>query len=282
MIKRVCILTILLLLFGAISVTKYKEVQNLQIMFYDIGQGDATLLKFPGNYSILIDGGPDDRILGYLGANVNPFLKNIDVVVATHNHADHTNGLKYVIERYNVTLLVTSPASSILADVASSRNVTNKELIMGDKIIIPTPGTPSEITILWPPTEIFSKNCGNFCDINTDDPNNTSLVFMLTYKNFKAVFTGDAPREVLDAILDNVGDVNLVKVPHQGSKNSLVEEFYRKLKPEIAVIPVGKNNYGHPDPDVVSFLENIGAKVYKTLEHGSVTVITDGTSIITR
>jgi competence protein ComEC len=272
--KKIFIFTIAVIVTGVVSARQYYPSSNLQIMFYDIGQGDATLVKFPGNYTILIDGGPDAGILEKLGKSVSPLNKNLDLVLATHSHKDHTEGLKYVLERYKVSQVVASEYLDLETPIL--------KLVAGDIVVIPTLKYSSKITIVWPDKEIFSKNCVHFCDINTEDPNTRSLVFLLEYGNFRALFTGDVPKEVLDAIISKIPDVDVVKVPHQGSRDAFLEDFYLKARPEIAVIPVGKNNYGHPDEDVVTFLEKINSKVYKTQESGSVVVEYNGSGVFIR
>lgn len=264
--KKILIVFLLITFSLAFGYRNYKTSQNLQIWFYDIGQGDSSLIKFPGNYTILVDGGPDNRILEKLGQTINPFNKNIDLVVATHNHADHTKGLNYVLDKYRVSQFVTHEKDKGVA------------LYAGDSIKIPAKLGFATIKILWPPKELFSKNCMQFCDINIDDPNSVSLVFELQYKNFKALFTGDATLSVLEFLAPSSSKVDVVKIPHQGSKDSFLEEFYKKIEPKVSVISVGKNSYGHPSKEVVDFLTKIGSKVYKTSDFGGVKISTNGES----
>jgi beta-lactamase superfamily II metal-dependent hydrolase len=104
-------------------------------------------------------------------------------------------------------------------------------------------------------------------------------VFWLRYGSFDALFPGDADQHVEDNYIDTrLADsvVELLKVPHHGSRTGMTEAFVRWLKPKIAVISVGKNTYGHPSVEAIHLLESVGAQVHRTDKEGDVEVVSDG------
>lgn len=123
--------------------------------------------------------------------------------------------------------------------------------------------------ILWP----NSKNI-----ISENSINNNSLVCKVMYKNFSCIFTGDIEKVAEEEILkqyknSNKLKANVLKVAHHGSKSSSIEEFLETVKPQIALIGVGKNNtFGHPNKDVLKRMEEEGCKIYRTDENGEITI----------
>jgi beta-lactamase superfamily II metal-dependent hydrolase len=114
------------------------------------------------------------------------------------------------------------------------------------------------------------------------DPNEFSVVAILSFGNFKGIFTGDiGPDTEKNILAENViKPVNYIKIPHHGSKNGLTEDFLKVLNPQIAVISVGKkNSYGHPNQEILDMLSNYGVKTFRTDEMGDVEVVSDGVKI---
>ena len=106
------------------------------------------------------------------------------------------------------------------------------------------------------------------------EDNELSMVLRLTYGDFSALFTGDIEGSGLGALVgsDEELSADLLKIPHHGSKNSYDEDFYRAVDADAVVISVGKNSYGHPADQVISYWERHYADVYRTDEAGAVTV----------
>lgn len=123
--------------------------------------------------------------------------------------------------------------------------------------------------VLWP----SSKNV-----ISENSINNNSLVCKMMYKNFSCIFTGDIEKVAEEEILkqyenSNKLKVNVLKVAHHGSKSSSIEDFLNTVKPQIALIGVGKNNtFGHPNEDVLKRIGEKGCKIYRTDENGEITI----------
>lgn len=133
------------------------------------------------------------------------------------------------------------------------KNIKVHMVKLGDKIKIEN---NINIEILWPEETLITSNILN----------NNSIVMKLTYNNFKILFTGDiekiAEEEIVKTyIKTNQLNTNIIKIAHHGSKTSSIQEFLNLVKPQIALIGVGKdNNFGHPNDDVLKRLENLRNK----------------------
>lgn len=125
--------------------------------------------------------------------------------------------------------------------------------------------------IIWP----FSDNM-----ISDNSINNNSLVCKLNYKNYSMLFTGDIEAIAEKAILKkysknlNILKSDILKVAHHGSKTSSTKEFLEAVKPNTAVIGVGKNNnFGHPNKSVLERLKRLGCRIYRTDESGEIILL---------
>lgn len=273
---------------------------KLHLYFCDVGQGDATLIT-KGNIQILVDGGPNDKVLACLSEHLPFWDRTIEVVVLSHPEFDHVTGLVSVLERYRVLQLV---SNSLLADTGvfskfRAEVIKNKIPVFspkfGDKIKIAN----LTIKILYPEERLGNKivwvnqgnnnNGGNKEILGTEifagNLNETAIVAELEYGDFKALFTGDAGVDQ-EAILLNQGfgeSVNVLKVAHHGSQYSTAVSFLESIRPSLAVISVGANNkYGHPAPETLQRLKMIGAKIKRTDVDGEVEIVSDGKGWQTR
>ena len=222
----------------------------------------------------MIDGGPDNKILSKLG-EVMPFYdKDIDVLVASHPHADHIVGLIDVLARYDVKNIVEAKESYNSAeyqaweDVIAEEDTKEIEAISGKIIDI---GDGVTLTILYP----FESVAG----IETKTPHDDGVVVMLRYGEFEVILTGDMETKVERRLIMEGYDLDadVLKVGHHGSKTSSSEEFLSAVSPEVAVIQVGvKNRYGHPSPEVLERFENYDIKYYRNDLNGDIKLISDG------
>lgn len=261
--------------------------ENLKVVVCDVGQGDASLVT-KGRFQVLIDGGPDEtKLLECLGKNMWFFDHRIEVVVMTHPQEDHGKGLTAVLDRYRVEKLIVSAygnqefMKNIREKVVSSRGI---------EVLLPQFGLKIKsndmvLTTLWPRKKVGNNRFwsdATFSDkVEVDDPNQTSVVIELKWRNFSSIFSGDISRKEEQALVDSrvLDQVTLLKVPHHGSKTSSSMEFLRVLKPEVSVISVGKkNSFGHPSVQVVERLQEVGSQVWRTDESGTVVIETDGQS----
>ena len=114
-------------------------------------------------------------------------------------------------------------------------------------------------------------------DFNEKNSNNSSIVYVLEYLNFKALMTGDIEIEGINRLVreKKIPEVEYIKIPHHGSKNNITSSLLKFSNPKVAVISVGKNSYGHPNKETLELLERYKVKVYRTDEKGNVLIKVD-------
>jgi competence protein ComEC len=244
---------------------------SLSVHFIDVGQGDSILIR-SGDKSMLVDGGRRDA-----GPKLASYLKSqgvntIDVLVSTHPHADHIGGLLTILKEFPVKRVVDS-------GIAHPSQTYESYLTLIDQLNIPyTVGeagqtialdTNVKIEVLAPPA---SKNEGGI--------NENSIVLRITHGSVSFLLMADAgipeERYLMSSGHDLKSDV--YKVPHHGSRYSSDRAFIAKVSPEVSVIEVGPNKYGHPAPATLNVLEAAGSAVYRTDLNGNVVVTSDGRS----
>lgn len=258
---------------------------NLHIFFFDVGQGDSILIKTPDNQKILIDGGPDNQVLTRLGSALPFYDRTIDVIVATHPQADHITGLIEVLKRYQVNMILyhiiphNIPEYNKFQEVIKQKKIPTHKPIRGEKIDL---GSGVNLYVLWPPGgEAAGQESSRWVE-SQSDPNETSIILRLEYKEFAALFTGDAGETVQQTLLLLEGPpspVTVFKVPHHGSTTGLDEEFLALLRPQLAVISVGRQNrFDHPSKRTIRLLDSTGTKILRTDQEGTIEVVSDGKS----
>lgn len=268
---------------------------KLHMIFCDVGQGDAILIIFPNGQDMLIDGGPNNRVLSCLGNNRPFYDRTLDLVMATHPQEDHIGGLVEVVKRYNVKHFVipavshTSMTFSNLWSHLKQKQVPIQFVFKGEKIII----NNVKMNILWPDKQWLEKqfthedssNENSFSGMITTktDLNSFSVNLHLQYGQFDALFTGDGDNKIQGllgqlelAAIDS--SIDVLKVPHHGSKTALNQLFLSQLKPLFSVIQVGKNSYGHPNASTIDALHRFG-RVFRTDKNGEITISTNGESV---
>jgi beta-lactamase superfamily II metal-dependent hydrolase len=251
--------------------------QPLKIAFLDVGQGDSILIQAPNGQTMLIDGG---RAMSLADEVIIPKLKEwgakqVDVLIPTHPDADHIGGLVGVLENYPVKLAAltgqvhTTQIYERLLTNIRDKNVQALKVRTGTAI----PFDPSvKIEVLAPDDEA----------VQDDDNNNASIVIKLTYGSTSFLLTGDAEFPENKAILDHGFDVRstVLKLGHHGSRTSTNEDWLRKVQPQLGIISAGAGNpFGHPHPEVITALNNLGIQYIRTDEHGTISITSDGTQL---
>jgi competence protein ComEC len=237
---------------------------RLHVVFCDVGQGDAILIR-KGEVEVLVDGGWNERaVLECLGNNLPFWDRRIELVVGTHGDRDHVGGLPGVLERYEVGKVVSGVWEGEdwekLIEVSDELGVKKESVRSGDEIRV----GDLDFLVLWPVDE-------------KGEDNDASVVLELMYGEFEVLLTGDISAEVEEEVVGRVlGQVEVLKVAHHGSKYSSDEKFLDKLGGKLAVIQVGKNSYGHPSKEVLDRLDTFGYTALRNDMDGEIEVISDG------
>ena len=237
---------------------------GLVIRFFDVGQGDAALVTSPGGVSILVDGGPEpDQVATKLSALG---IRRLDLVVATHPHADHIIGIPSVLARI--------PVGEVLDPGCPDQSSMYSDLVDAvheEGIPVMHPRTGEVISLGDLSLSVLSpQSCWH--DTNSD-ANNDSLVIKMSYREDTVLFGAEPEEPAQQLMLDDHEPLHaeVLKVPHHGSATSL-PEFFQAVDPELAVVSVGPNTYGHPVPEVLDEIRATGARVMRTDRSGDITV----------
>ena len=238
-----------------------------EVVFLNVGQGDSILVQ-QDNFQVLFDGGPDDSVIYELAKHMPLFDKKIEVLVLTHPHADHINGLMLVLQEYKVDKIIINrieydnKAYDHLLDKYSGKIV---EVSAGDYMTY----RDLDFVVLFP----FFYDYEDDKMQQENNINNESIVTLLTIKNNKILLMGDAEKELEEKLLNYpiIRDINVLKVGHHCSKTSSSEMFLKITNPKIAICSCSeKNNFGHPSSETLEKLKNVNAQVYLTFEEGNI------------
>lgn len=265
--QRLILAGLLLCLLFIIGLRFGQDIED-KIVFMDVGQGDAILLQ-SGTQQVLIDGGPDGRVVTRLAEELPWFDRTIDVVIATHPDKDHIAGLVQVLERYKVGLVVLPQISHTsqlqaawleqLQAVLDKQGTQYRFASRGQVLTLPN----LRLHILHP---VLGEAYGKMT-------NNASVSVLGEYYGLSFLLTGDAEAPTEKYLVDRFGpllDVDILKAGHHGSKTSSEQRFLDTVRPAAVIISAGLNNqYGHPHPDVMARLSVY--HVWRTDEQGSVT-----------
>ena len=244
---------------------------ELRVWFFDVGQGDAILIDTPDHHQILVDGGPSQAILSKLGQVLPPWDRSVDAIVLTHPHLDHVAGLMSVLERYDVAAiydggaLARTGAMDAFGEDAIVEGAAIDHLVAGDRFVY------GDVTLdVLAPTRAFD---GTY----PKDPNEASLVLLLTYRDTTVLLMGDATDDVERDILSTVGDIDVLKVGHHGSRTSSSTELLDDVTPELAIVSCGiDNSYGHPHPATIQRLDDRGIRIERTDLDGDILLTSTG------
>ncbi len=283
----------------ALNVLAWQEVfvlerpQYLKVDFLDVGQGDSIFIETPQGQQILIDGGPNSRVLEKLQKLMPAFDKSLDAVILTHPEKDHMAGILEVLQRYRVDYFlwtgvvkndaenkklaeilneIQNPSQSFLAALTGQEKTKVMAISAGTKI----KAGKVIINTLFPLESVAGRELKN-------TSNDTCIVNRLVFGDSSFLFTCDIgfpeEKQLINLYTPGVYRSEVLKVAHHGSKYSTSELFLESVKPKVAVIEVGKNSYGHPTPETLQRLEKFGINVLRTDKNGDVEIESDGKNI---
>ena len=258
-------------------VYRVERQKNFVIHFFDVGQGDGIFFELPNHVQVLIDGGPSSVILSKLGNAMWFWDRTIDLVILTHPHADHVDGLIDVLKRYDVGMVIESGAAYATPDydewnqLLKEKNIAVVYAHQGQRIAL---SKNAMLDILYPFKNIAGQKFTNIHD--------SMVVSKLLYGKTNVLLMGDAERAV-EYQLRGSGlplAADILKIGHHGSKTSSTQDFVAVVHPKYAVISVGrKNRYGHPHQEVIEKIKNMGISLMRTDENGDVVFASDGIRI---
>lgn len=265
--------------FGSVELfTKPCPVEQLCVVFMDVGQGDAIFIESPTGVQMLIDGGRDSQVLRGLSRVAGFFDRQLDYVLITHPDADHVGGLTPVFDRYQIGQVIRTENESdtpMWQSVAAAIEEEGSVVHYTRRGQVYNLGGGVTLRILFPDI-----------DASELESNTASIVAKLSHGDIDFLLTGDAPKSIEEYLVLIEGEYlasEVLKVGHHGSRTSTSELFLSEVRPTYAVISAGRDNsYGHPHVEVTDALFNAGAITTSTAEKGHVIFVSDGVGLEVR
>lgn len=272
------LLTIFVLLCACLVLLEQTRTSALsyRLIFFDVGQGDSTLIFFDDGKKMLVDCGKNNTVLSKLGTYLPFYDRTIDYLLVTHPDLDHYGGCSEVLKRYEVKNIITNGED---ADKGEYWEIW-EENVVAEGAVEKFIQAPETLIIGNGKIEFLSPNlAAGWPDARGD--NDKSIVFRLTLATTTYLFTGDLETAGENELIEkycptttpcSAFESDYLKVGHHGSGGSSGEKFTTLISPEYSVISVGKNSYGHPSQRTINKLEKAGSEVWRTDELGDIII----------
>lgn len=257
-IKKYRKLNYILVLVLATSI--FYNPKNLTINIINVGQGDSILIETPYKKTILIDTGPSFDNYTAAESKIIPFIKRkgynkIDLLIITHPHKDHFSGFYNILNNFNV-YNVAAPFKI--------KNIKSILLLKGDEVAV----DGVVLKVLYP--EVLQQK---------DDKNENAIVLKLSFKDFYMLLPSDVDLDNIDL---EEGVYDIIQLPHHGSIKSFDINTAEKYNFNVAVVSVGRNNFGHPSSLLLEYLYHRGIKIFRTDINGNITIYTNGKKYVVK
>jgi len=253
---------------------------GLEIWMLDVGQGESVLVREPSGKLLLFDGGPDDSVLSQLGAVLPPWQHTINLVLLSHNHADHIRGLISVLKRFTVQQVWDSGSISLSSDFTTFQGEISQQKIQQTHVffhqlpcseICPRPTAFGEAFLqVYHPLE-------DSTGLRPENEHDTDVSIKVSWHNVSIFLAGDLDEQHEDDMIESCQlptctlHATILQIPHHGSATGLSPEFLAATSPKEAWIPVGKDNkYGHPRQIILDRLNAAHIPIFRTDQDGRI------------
>lgn len=250
-------------MLGLYSVLICQKPQDFQVLFFDVGQGDGIMIS-SGRKQILIDGGSDAHVLREHLSRFMPWGDStVEMIIATHPDTDHIGALAETFHYYDTHFILETYGEKDTGvyrawkSLQEDKKIPSSYTKQGERILFPNGAI---LEVIYPQEKVVHTG---------SDLNDASIVMRLDFKEQSFLFTGDISSKK-EAILA-IGEIDVLKVAHHGSKSSTSEVFLDRAKPKDAIISSGRDNrYGHPTQETLDRLRLHNVRVLRTDEMGSI------------
>lgn len=261
-------------LFLVAALQLVARAGTLTVEVLDVGQGDSILIRTPAGKTVLIDAGTGKRdVVPMLAARS---VSQLDLVIGTHNHADHIGGMDEVLESIPTRLYFdqglpheTGTYAEVMR-LVEAKGIAYKPGRRGQSFNL---DDGIRVELLGPEDPLLRNT--------RSDLNSNSIITRLTHGKNCFLFVGDAEAETEHRLLKaGLTSCSVLKVAHHGSAYASSHGFLKVVQPQIAVISAGEDNrYGHPTPATLQRLEAVGAQIFRTDQQGTVRMLSDGKTV---
>ncbi|RLC35675.1 hypothetical protein DRH14_00285 [Candidatus Shapirobacteria bacterium] len=238
---------------------EWNDYNQVKIVFCDVGQGDGFLVEKQNTQFLFDVGSANQKMLGCLADNIPFWDRQIEAIVVSHWDEDHCGALGEIDDYYQIKKLWSGVKAKDGFEQFNYADILNK----GDRLT----NSWLDFEVLWPDKKVRLN------EKRIDVSNYYSVVALLKVVGKKVLLTGDAPQQVEQRLVwrgDLNEEVDILKVSHHGSATGTSQDLLEVIKPKMAVVGVGKNNYGHPTKEVLDRLKRADIEIRRTDMMGNV------------